>query len=258
MGLEVFEQGTLPRWALVRQKLDATEIESVESAVAAQFARADVRAAFRPGMRVALTAGSRGIDRIGEVLRAAVVQLRALGAEPFVVPAMGSHGGATADGQRALIAHYGVTEEAVGCPVRASMDVVRLGEVDSGEFQDVPVWFDRIAFEEADAVVPVGRVKPHTDFHGDVESGLMKMIAIGLGKQQGASTFHGRGIGEFHHLIPAVATYTLSKVPIPFGLALVENGFGHLSLIEAVPAAHIRTREPALLEMARAKLARLP
>ena len=258
MGLEVFEQGTLPRWALVRQKLDATEIESVESAVAAQFARADVRAAIRPGMRVALTAGSRGIDRIGEVLREAVVQLRALGAEPFVVPAMGSHGGATADGQRALIAHYGVTEEAVGCPVRASMDVVRLGEVDSGAFRDVPVWFDRIAFEEADAVVPVGRVKPHTDFHGDVESGLMKMIAIGLGKQQGASTFHGRGIGEFHHLIPAVATYTLSKVPIPFGLALVENGFGHLSLIEAVPAAQIRTREPALLEMARAKLARLP
>src|ERR671910_1293129 len=129
MGLEVFEQGTLPRWALVRQKLDATEIESVESAVAAQFARADIRAAIRPRMRVALTAGSRGIDRIGEVLRAAVVQLKALSAEPFVVPAMGSHGGATAEGQRALIAHYGVTEKAVGCPIHSSMETVLLGEV---------------------------------------------------------------------------------------------------------------------------------
>ena len=258
MSLEVFEQGTLPRWARVRQSLDAAEIESVSAAVAEQFARPDVRAAIQPGMRVALTAGSRGIDRIAEVLREAVVQLKSLGGEPFVIPAMGSHGGATAEGQRALIAHYGVTEEAVGCPIRASMEVVRLGEVDSGVFRDVPVWFDRIAFEEADAVVPVGRVKPHTDFHGDVESGLMKMIAIGLGKQQGASTFHGRGIGEFHHLIPTVATYTLSKVPIPFGLALVENGFGHLSVVEAVPASEIRTREAELLELARTKMARLP
>ena len=258
MGLEVFEQGTLPRWAPVRQTLDAAEIDDIEAAVADQFARTEVRAAVRPGLRVALTAGSRGIDRIAAVLRATVTQIRALGAEPFVIPAMGSHGGATADGQRALIAHYGVTEEAVGCPIRASMDVVQLGEVDSGPFRDVPVWFDRIAAEEADAVIPVGRVKPHTDFHGPVESGLMKMIAIGLGKQQGASTFHGRGIAEFHHLIPAVAAYSLAKVNIPFGLALVENGYGHLSLIEAVPAAQMRTREAELLELARAKLARLP
>ncbi|MBA2278111.1 MAG: hypothetical protein H0W06_10145, partial [Chloroflexia bacterium] len=148
---------------------------------------------------------------------------------------------------------YGVVEAAVGCPVRSSMETVRLGEV-----AGVPVWFDKTAYEQADAVIPVGRVKPHTDFHGAVESGLMKMIAIGLGKQHGASTFHGRGIGEFHHLIPAVAAFTLTKVNIPFGIALVENGFGRLSLMEAVSASTIVTREPELLDIARAKLATLP
>ena len=160
------------------------------AAVAAEFARPEIAATIQPGTRVALTAGSRGIDRIAEVDR----RLRSPKCDgsapsPFIVPAMGSHGGATAEGQLELLAHYGITEEAMGCPIRASMETVHLGEVED----DVPVYFDRIAYEEADAVIPVGRVKPHTDFHGPIESGLMKMIAIGLGKQKGADTFHARG-----------------------------------------------------------------
>lgn len=254
MGLEVFERGQLPRWVKVRQQLNAVEVQDVAAAVAAEFARPAVRDAIRPGTRVALTAGSRGIDRIAQVLRAAVSEVRRLGGEPFIVPAMGSHGGATAGGQMALIAHYGVTEDAMGCPIRASMETVHLGEVEDG----VPVYFDRIAYEQADAVIPVGRVKPHTDFHGPIESGLMKMIAIGLGKQRGADFFHGQGFPEFHHLIPAVGRFTLSRVNIPFGLALVENGHGRLSLIEAVPAAGMVEREQALLRIARERLARLP
>ena len=254
MALDVFERGTLPRWAPVRQHLDATDVGDIPRAVAAEFARPEVTAAITPGTRVALTCGSRGIDRIDEVLAAAVVETKRLGGEPFIVPAMGSHAGATAEGQWELIAHYGVTEETMGCPIRASMDTVHLGEVEDG----IPVWFDRIAYEQADAVIPVGRVKPHTDFHGPVESGLLKMIAIGLGKQKGAEFFHAQGFAEFHHLIPTVGRFTLGRVNIPFGLALIENGYGRLSLIEAVPAARIWDREQELLRIARDRMGRLP
>jgi uncharacterized protein (DUF362 family) len=211
MGLEIFERGALPRWAPVRQFLDATEIGDVRAAIAAEFRRPGVGDRLRPGQRVAVTAGSRGIDRIDEVVRAVVDEVRQLGAEPFVVIAMGSHGGATAEGQLELVAHYGITEETMGCPLLSSMDTVHLGEVEG----HVPVWFDRNAFE-ADAVIPVGRIKPHTDFRGPVESGLMKMIAIGLGKQKGAEFFHSQGMNEFHHLIPAVAKLTLYHVNNPF------------------------------------------
>ncbi|MGH2613932.1 MAG: lactate racemase domain-containing protein [Thermomicrobiales bacterium] len=253
MGLEIFERGELPRWAPVRQFLDAAEIGDVRAAVAEQLGRPGVSDRLRPGQRVAITAGSRGIDRIDEVVRAVVDEVCSLGAEPFVIPAMGSHGGATAEGQRELIAHYGITEATMGCPILSSMDTVHLGEVEDG----VPVWFDRNAFE-ADAVIPVVRVKPHTDFRGPVESGLMKMIAIGLGKQKGAEFFHSQGMNEFHHLIPAVSNFTLSQVNIPFGVAVIENGYGKLAQAEAVPAARMWEREQELLKIARERMGRLP
>jgi len=253
MGLEIFERGSLPRWAPVRQRLDDTRVGDPAAAVAAEFARPGVGDALRPGQRVALTAGSRGIDQIDRVLAAAVAEVKRLGADPFIVPAMGSHAGATAEGQTAMIAHYGITEAAMGCPIRSSMETVLLGEIEGG----IPVWFDRNAYE-ADATIPIGRVKPHTDFRGPVESGLMKMIAIGLGKQKGADFFHSQGIAEFGHLIPRVALYTLSRVNIPFGIALVENGYGRLSLVEAVPAPRIWDREQQLLQLARERLGRLP
>jgi hypothetical protein len=253
MGLEIFERGALPRWAPVRQYLDATEIGDVRAAIADEFRRPGVGDRLRPGQRVAVTAGSRGIDRIDEVVRAVVDEVRQLGAEPFVVPAMGSHGGATAAGQLELVAHYGITEESMGCPLLSSMDTAHLGEVGG----HIPVWFDRNAFE-ADAVIPVGRVKPHTDFRGPVESGLMKMIAIGLGKQKGAEFFHSQGMDEFHHLIPAVAKFTLTQVNIPFGITVIENGYGNLAQAEAVPAARIWEREQELLKIARERMGRLP
>jgi hypothetical protein len=253
MGLEIFERGELPRWAPVRQFLDSTEIGDVRVAVAEQFRRPGIGDRLKPGQRVAITAGSRGIDRIDEVVRAVVDEVRSAGAEPFIIPAMGSHGGATAEGQRELIAHYGITEATMGCPILSSMETVQLGHVE----EDVPVWFDRNAYQ-ADAVIPVGRVKPHTDFRGPVESGLMKMIAIGLGKQHGAEFFHHQGMAEFHHLIPAVANFTLSQVNIPFGVAVIENGYGNLAQAEAVPAARIFEREQELLRIARQRMGRLP
>jgi hypothetical protein len=252
--LDVFAHSRLPRWARYQQRLDDASVGSIPEAMAREFGRPEIAGAINPGARVVLTAGSRGIDRIAEVLKAAVSEVRRLGGEPFVIPAMGSHGGATAEGQRALIEHYGVTEAFVGCPIRASMETVQLGTLEDR----VPVWFDRIAHDEAGVVIPVGRVKPHTDFRGPVESGLAKMIAIGLGKQHGASWFHSQGIGTFGDLIPRVAAFSLSQINIPFGIALVENGLSKLAMIEAVPAAGMFEREAELLEIAKAKLARLP
>lgn len=252
--LDVFAHVALPGWARVCQQLDAEDVGSIDEAIAREFQRPEVVAAIGPGTRVALTAGSRGIDRIAEVLSAAVREVKRLGGEPFIVPAMGSHGGATAEGQRSLIAHFGVTEAFVGCEIRASMETVQLGTLAG----DVLVWFDRVAYEQADVVIPVGRVKPHTDFRGPTESGLMKMIAIGLGKQHGASWFHWQGIGTFGELIPRVAQFTLTKVNIPFGIAIVENGFSKLAIVEVVPREGMYQRETELLQIAFAKLARLP
>ncbi len=254
MDLELFERGKLPCWGRVRQKLYSAAVEDVADAVAAQFQRPEIQGAIRPGMRVALTAGSRGIDRIDQVLAATSREVRRLGGEPFIVPAMGSHGGATAEGQVEVLDHYGITEEAMNCPMRSSMETMLLGHVEDG----VPVWFDKTAFTEADVVIPINRVKPHTDFQGRVESGLMKMIAIGLGKQRGADTFHARGFAEFDRLMPAVAGFTLRQVNIPFGLALVEDGHSRLSTVEAVSADRIWEREQELLKLAREQMARLP
>jgi Lactate racemase N-terminal domain len=247
-----FMTGKLPPWALVRHRMDPAEVADVAAAVKA--ALDPVRAAIAPGSRVCLAVGSRGIDRIDEVVRAAVWWVRSVGAEVFVVPAMGSHGGATPEGQLEVLASYGITPETIGCEIRSSMETVELGEVRPG----VPVFVDRNALEGADVIVPINRVKPHTDFTGEVESGLMKMIAIGLGKQRGADTFHRQGFATFHELIPAVAEFTASKVNIPFGLALVENGYARLWRIEAVSRDRIWDRERELLVMARDRMARLP
>ena len=247
-----FRPAALPRWALVRQRLDTSAIDDVRGAVRA--AMDEVAGSVRPGMRVCVAAGSRGIDRIDVVVGAVVEWLREAGASVFIVPAMGSHGGATAEGQVAVLAGYGITAASMGCEIRSSMDTVDLGEVVAG----VPVFVDRHAFEGADLIVPVNRVKPHTGFEGPVESGLMKMLAIGLGKQRGADTFHRRGYDEFATLIPAVARHTIARAPVGLGVALVEDGHGRLARVEAIPAARIEAREAELLADARARMPRLP
>jgi hypothetical protein len=251
-GFAEFAHDVLPRWALVRQRFDETEIDDVAAAV--RLALEPVIGVVQPGSRVCLGAGSRGIDRIDRVVRAAVDAFRAAGAEVFIVPAMGSHGGATPQGQLDVLAEYGITPETMGCEIRSSMATVRLGEVRPG----VPVFIDRDAYEGADFIVPINRVKVHTDFDGPVESGLMKMIAVGLGKQRGADTLHAQGFAAFRELIPETAEFALAHAPIPFGLALLENGRARLFHIEAVPADRMRRRETELLVQATAALARIP
>jgi hypothetical protein len=245
-----FPRMALPRMVGVRQELQRERIEDVAGAVRAALAEGDLGARVSAGQRVAITAGSRGIADIQLVISTLVAELRAVGAEPFVVPAMGSHGGATVEGQRGLLAEYRITEREVGAPIRATMETVVVGHLEDG----TPVHQDRFA-NEADAIVVVGRVKAHTAFRGPIESGLCKMTAIGLGKQRGAETLHARGLGES---IAAVAEMALANSPIVLGLALVENAFHQLHTIRAAAPSDFRNVDQELLTLANGLLPGVP
>jgi len=244
----------LPRVARVRYDIPtAPPITDIGAAVREQMARPEIAGLFRPGQRIAVGVGSRGIGRLAEIVAAFVAALRDLGTEPFIIPAMGSHGGATADGQHEVLTHLGVTEQAVGAPIVSDMTTVEIGRAPDG----TAVRLDRQALA-ADGIVFVARVKPHTAFHGTYESGLAKMIAIGLGKQAGAAACHAQGFGEMARVVPALAEVALAKAPIRLGLAVVENAHEQAFRIVAVPADRILADESALLEQARAAMPRIP
>ena len=238
----------------VRQTFEAPRVADVAAEVHAQLSRLDLARRVVSGQSVAITAGSRGVANVGPSLAAVVGHLKALGARPFVVPAMGSHGGGTAEGQRQVIESYGVTEAAVGCPIRAGMETVVVCRTAEG----IPVHFDRYAFE-ADHVVVVNRVKPHTRFVGDIESGLMKMMLIGLGKCEGAKVYH-RAIQDysFGQIIRSVAGEVLARCHIAAGLAIVENALDQTALIEGVPPEQFESREKELLVLAKQWMGTLP
>ncbi|MDE0228337.1 MAG: lactate racemase domain-containing protein [Spirochaetaceae bacterium] len=243
----------LPAMVPVRQSFAASPIGDLAAAVEGALADGGLAAMVRPGQRVALAVGSRGLANLPELVRLLAAAVRRLGAQPFVVPAMGSHGGATAEGQTQLLAKMGVTEAAVGAPVRASMDVVALGEAAPG----LPAFGDKLA-AQADATLMLGRVKPHSSFRGRYESGLIKMLAIGLGKQKGAETCHTRGFGALADRIAAVGKTVLARGNVAGGLAVVENARHQTHHVELVPAAAIPEREPALLKLAWDLYPRLP
>src|SRR5207244_9669739 len=222
--------------------------------VAAELARIGVRGRIQLGATVAIGVGSRGITNLALVVRTLVGVLKEVGARPFVVPAMGSHGGATVEGQRAILAGYGITEDGIGAPIRASMETIDIGATDGG----IPIHFDRTAFE-ADHVTIVNRVKPHTNFAGEIESGLLKMTVIGFGKHTGAALYHRAIVDHgFDHVVRSAGQVILARGQIAFGLALVENGYDETALVEAVPAAAFTERDQALLVLAKRWLPRLP
>ena len=228
-------------------------IDDVAGAVHAQLARPEIAATIGRGHRVAVGVGSRGIGRLAEIVAAFIAGLKDLGAQPFIIPTMGSHGGATAAGQRAILAHLGITEQSMGVPVVSDMTTVEVGRAPDG----TAVRLDSNALG-ADAIVFVARLKPHTAFHGTYESGLAKMVAIGLGKQEGAAACHAQGFGEMARVVPALAAVALAHAPIRFGLAVLENAHDLPFKIEAVPAGRILADEPALLEEARAAMPSIP
>jgi hypothetical protein len=235
----------------VRQSFPRPRLDDIPGAVRRTMGAAALP--IKRGDSVAVGAGSRGIANIDVVVRAVVDHLRDMGARPFVFPAMGSHGGATADGQRDVLAHYGITEATMGCEIRASMDVVQVGEA-----LGLPVWLDRRA-SEADWIGLVNRIKPHTDFKGTIESGLFKMMTIGLGKYRGATQYHRANVNHgYETVITAVGRQMLAKARIGFGLGVVENGYDETALVEAFSAATLEAGERRLLEQARQWMARLP
>ncbi len=244
----------LPPLHRLEQRFPRDRVEDIRAAVREQLMlRPEIRRRIRKGAHVAVTAGSRGVGRMAEILRAVVDTLADCGADPFLIPAMGSHGGATAEGQVELLADYGITNETMGVPVVSSLATVELGRVLDG----VRVFASADA-AGADAVIPINRVKPHTGFRGPIESGVMKMLAIGVGKQHGAETLHAQGMERFDELIPAAAECMIRELRIPFGIGILENAYEEPARIVAMPSESIREQEAELLEEARARLPGLP
>ena len=236
----------LPPMHRVRQKFDRTCLDDVPGTVRRELARPEIRALVKPGAKIAVAVGSRGIRNLFVIVKALTEGLRALGASPFIVSAMGSHGSGSEAGQRAVLAAYGITEERLGVPVVTTVDTVCLGKCENGR----PVWFDRAALE-ADLIVPVNRVKMHTDFIGELQSGLCKMLVIGLGNHKGCSQAHEEPPERFSAVIEETAGLILRKAPVGFGLALIENACDETRLIEAVPADRLIEREKELVRIAK-------
>ena len=250
---QLLQNVPLPRMVKIRQRFAAAAVADIAGAVAAEMARPGTGERVRPGARIAITVGSRGIADIAAIARATVAEVRRRGGEPFVVPAMGSHGGATAAGQAEVLAGLGVTEESVGCPIVSSMEVVALGKLESG----LTVFIDRQA-AEADGIIVLNRVKPHTAFRGPSESGLVKMLTIGLGKQKGADSCHAYGFGHMARHIVDMAGIVLAKAPVLFGLAIVENADEKVAKIAGVPAEAIIEADGRLLIEAKGNMPRIP
>ncbi|HET7876955.1 MAG TPA: [Fe-S]-binding protein, partial [Methylomirabilota bacterium] len=241
----------LPKMVRVRQTFPRPRVADIPAAV--RSALGSARLPVKRGDTVAVGVGSRGIANIDVIVRATVDWLRELGARPFIFPAMGSHGGATPEGQRSVLAHYGITEATMGCELRATMEVVQVGEA-----LGLPVWLDKTA-SGADWIGLVNRVKPHTDFKGSIESGLFKMMTIGLGKYRGATQYHRANVNHgYETVITAVGREMLAKARLGFGLGVVENGYDETGAIEAFNAQDLEAGERRLLKSAREWMARLP
>ena len=255
----------LPEMHHVRQTFPSPEVAEVVTAVRSALLAPGILALLKPGLRVGLGVGSRGIAGLAAIVRTVADVLRERGCSVVILPTMGSHGGGTAEGQVGVLETYGVTEAAMGVPIISSMATQVVGTLrydganaqylaDAAGELPVPVSTDVLA---CDLVIPVVRIKPHTGFRGPVESGVCKMLSIGMGKHAGCSRYHREGYGRFPALLPSVAALVLATGKFPFALTVVENANEHTARVEVIPAAHIMTREPQLLDEARTLMARL-
>ena len=248
-GLDI----SMPAMHRVRQSFETHRIDNVEAAVAEQCSRPEIAGQIKPGMSVAIGVGSRGVANIEPAVKALVESVRAAGGEPFIFPAMGSHGGATAEGQTQVLANYGVTAERVGAPVRATMDTVVVTTMTDG----TELHMDRFA-HEADGVILVNRIKPHTTFRGEIESGLIKMMIIGMGKISGATIMHSdHGMDRFPQVLPAAAEALMPRINFLFGLGMIEDAYDHTAMNEAVPAGTLISREKELQVKAKSLMPRI-
>lgn len=249
---ELVQEIPIPAMVRVRQEFDKTTLEHPDEELRRELAKPGIMDQIRPGQKVAVAVGSRGIANIALFTKITIEAIKDVGADPFVVPCMGSHGGATAEGQTDVLRHLGIDESTMGVPIRSSMEVVQIDALPNG----LPVYVDKIA-AQADAIIVINRVKPHTAFRGRIESGLMKMLVIGLGKQKGAETCHRLGFKYMAETVPAVARRILAKLPVVFGIALVENAYDETCIVKALPASEIESSEENLLEEAKRRMPKL-
>lgn len=247
-GLDV----DLPRMVKVRQRFPNEKVDDVAATVVEQFRRPELRAKITPGMRIAVGCGSRGVANVAECAKTVIAELKSMGAQPFIFPAMGSHGSASAAGQVKVLDSLGISEETMGCPIQSSMEVVELGKLADG----TPIWCDRHA-AEADAIALICRVKAHTNFRAPIESGIVKMLAIGMGKIAGATAMHWHGFDAFKDLLPKAGRFIMEKKNFLFGVAMVENAADETALVEIVPGENVLQREPELLALSRELMPRL-
>ena len=243
----------LPEMAKVRQVFERHGLDDVAKAVTDELERPEIKAKVKPGAKIAVGVGSRGVANIDVAVRALISGLKEQGADPFIFPAMGSHAGGTADAQAGLLAGYGVTEDSMGAPIRATMDTVVVTELDDG----TEIHMDRFA-HEADGVVLINRVKPHTSFRGSVESGVIKMMIIGMGKINGATSIHGNyAMADFGEILPKAASALMKHIPFLFGVGMVEDAYDDTAIVEAMPAETLFEREPELQARAKELMARI-
>lgn len=253
--VEGMEQVAIPKMVKIHQNFDDQKIDDI-----AGWIRKEMAATFKTpeqfkGKRLCITAGSRGIPHLDVIIRTIIDVLKEWGADPFIIPAMGSHGGGTAEGQKEMIAGFGITEEAMGVPILSSMEVEQIGQLEDG----TPVYCDKYALH-SDGIVVLNKVKPHTDFRGKHESGIAKMMAIGIAKHKGASNFHMKGFPTFAERIPQVCNVFVQKAPIAMGVGIVENAFGEICNIGFCEKERILDLDAELLVEAKNRMAkfRLP
>lgn len=247
---KLLDEYKIPKVVKVKQFFNSEVVENVEEVLMAQLNAKDIPIA--PGNRIAITCGSRGLDQYVPVVKTIVEFVKSKGGIPFLVPAMGSHGGATDEGQKEVLTRYGITEEAVGAPVVSSMEVVKLGETDKG----LGVYIDKNACE-ADGIILYNRVKPHTSFRGKIESGLIKMLAIGLAKQKGAEATHFLKYENMAENIVSVGKIALDKLNVVCGVSTIENGYNKVAEVHVSRKDEILAKEPEYLERAWAKMPRI-
>ena len=233
----------LPAMHRVRQMFRRQTISDVEGVVREQLMKVEITGKVKPDMKVAVAVGSRGIKNLFTIVKTTIEFLKQQGAKPFIISAMGSHGGGNEEGQREVLAGYGITEEALGVPVITTVDVIKLGETN----KKIPVYFDRAA-SEADLIIPINRIKLHTDFVGPLQSGLCKMLVIGLGNQKGCSSIHEEDPEAFAETIEAAARIIIQKMPVGFGVAIMENAYDETTHIEAIPRECFVEREKELVK----------
>lgn len=250
----LLESVSLPNMVSIQQCFDATALpnDEIPTIIFEQLNREEITSRITPGARIAITAGSRGISHIPLIIKSIASFIKSKDAIPFVVPAMGSHGGATAEGQLEVLASYGITEESVGCQILSSMEAECIGKTERGD----DVFIDKNAYH-ADGILVCGRIKPHTGFRGPYESGLMKMMAIGLGKQAGAEHIHKDGFGHLKEYIPMYGKAILKYTPVIGGLAILENAYDQTRELVGLTPEEIITEEPKLLDRAKSYMPRL-